>query len=211
MINIDEFLKTSSYNTWKEPKHIKLIKNTLLKLEKRIIKNLIVNIPPRHGKSELISKYFPVWYLLNNPNHRIILTTYNNSFASLLGGQCLEIINEFGADYGFHISINNKGKGHFKLDGYKGSITAVGAGGSITGRGADLIIIDDPIKNIFEAKSEIRRENLWDWLTTTAFTRLEPNGIIIIVMTRWHKDDLCGKIIKRFEIENILNEIIKLD
>ncbi len=208
MYDINEFLNKVSYNTWQEPKHIKLITKALVKLESRKIKRLIVNIPPRHGKSELISKYFPVWYLINNPDHRVILTSYSNMFSSLWGIQCMELINEFGDYYGIKISKNSRSKSHFRLEDAIGGMTSVGAGGSLTGRGANLIIIDDPIKNNFEARSHKHRDKLWEWLLTTVFTRLEPDGVIVIVMTRWHKDDICGRILNRYEIDLITDKIL---
>jgi len=81
------------------------------------------------------------------------------------------------------------------LDGHRGGMHSTGAGSSVTGRGADLLIIDDPIKNSDEAKSLVRRNNLWDWFNTTAMTRLEPNAAVVLLMTRWHRDDLCGRLL----------------
>jgi len=202
-LNLIEFAKFASFGFWKEAPHLSLIASSLEKLESRMYNNLIVNMPPRHGKSELISKYFPLWYMVKNPNHRVILTSYNSKFAEYWGGEIINIIEEIGDEIGITISKKYKAKGYFKINGAKGSMSCVGAGGSLTGRGADLIIIDDPIKNNTEASSIICRENLWDWLLSTVYTRLEPNGVIAIVMTRWHKDDLCGRIINKYEINNI--------
>lgn len=196
--NLIEFAKFASLGYWKEAPHLKLIADNLEKLEARNIKRLIVNMPPRHGKSELISKYFPLWYMIKNPSHRIILTSYNTKFAEYWGGEIMNIIYDIGDELGVKISKNKHARGSFQIEGHKGSMQCVGAGGSLTGLGANLIIIDDPIKNNTEADSQIVRENLWDWLLSTVYTRLEPDGVIAIVMTRWHKDDICGRIIKKF-------------
>lgn len=177
-----------------------------MKLSKREIKNLIVNIPPRHGKSELISKYFPVWYLALNPDERVILTTYQNKFASYWGIRIKEVIEENSEKIDLIISKSARSSNYFELKGYKGSVTCVGVGGSITGKGGNLIIVDDPIKNDQEANSFLKREKLWDWFKATLYTRLEPNGVMVLVMTRWHEDDLCGRLLnmyfKNYDLKN---------
>ena len=86
---------------------------------------------------------------------------------------------------------------HWEIEGHNGGMDAAGAYGPITGKGADVLVIDDPVKNAEEAYSPVQREKLWDWYQSTAFTRLEPNGAIILVMTRWHEDDLAGRLLKQ--------------
>ncbi|MBI5325043.1 MAG: phage terminase large subunit [Ignavibacteriae bacterium] len=167
-----------------------------------------MNMPPRHGKSELISKYFPAWYLGCHPNHNVILVSYSSSFAVSWGRKVKSLINEFGENYfGIKINPEETSSASFGLvpsypfiNAY-GTMNSVGAGGPITGKGADLLIIDDPIKNDEEAHSKTIRDNIWDWFNSTALTRLEPDGIIIIIMTRWHQDDLCGRLLKQMETE----------
>ncbi len=195
--------KAISHYKWLMPTHLKLIENTLILLTKRKIRKLIVNLPPRHGKSELISKFFPLWYLCHYPNHRIMLISYNASFAKYWSRIIRDLISEFsGTILNISLSKMHKSSESFALSNAKGSLYAIGAGGSITGRGADLIIIDDPIKNDTQANSAYFRDKIWDWFNSTVFTRLEPNGIIILVMTRWNEDDVCGRLIKnRLTIE----------
>jgi len=179
------------------PDHIKLIDNLLVKLSRREFNKLIVNMPPRHGKSELISKYFPVWYLGTFPSHRIILTCYGSSLAETFGRKVKSLVTEFGKEYfDMDLSAMSKSAKRFDLSNNTGGMDFVGAGGAITGKGANLLIIDDPIKNSAGAASYHQREMLWDWFNSTAMTRLEPEGIVVVVMTRWQEDDLCGKIIE---------------
>ena len=182
---------------WLYPKHISLIDKLLLKISLRHIKKIIINMPPRHGKSELISKFFPAWYLGNFPQHRIILTSYEAQFAASFGRKVKDILTEYGMDL-FNIKINpaSNSASRFNILQYDGGMDCVGAGGPITGKGADVLIIDDPVKNDTESNSITFRNNIWDWFNATAYTRLEPNGVIIIVMTRWNEDDLCGRIFK---------------
>ncbi len=197
-----------SNGKWDFAKHLQLINEKLLKVAKREIKKLIINMPPRHGKSELISHYFPFWYLSNFRNENVIFTTYSQAFANHFGKRLRSLFREFGNKmFGLELDKNYKSASEIKIDKSKGSIYCVGSGGSLTGRGADLMIIDDPIKNHKDASSAKLRDNLWDWFQSTAYTRLEPDAAIILVMTRWHEDDICGRL-----LESELNEweVLKL-
>lgn len=185
------------YDKWNSvPKHLAFINKKLLEIIKQGNGKLLLNMPPRHGKSLLCSKYLPFYFLANNPTKHIILSSYESSFAELWGRRVRDAFKIYGSAMNINLKKDAAAVGHFQLE-QGGSMTAVGAGGSITGRGADLFIIDDPIKNDEQANSQTQRDNLWEWFCTTAFTRLEPNATIIIVMTRWHEDDICGRLIKR--------------
>lgn len=197
-VNMPVGLAIADNSQYLIPAHIELINNALIDVSLGICKRLIVCMPPRHGKSHIISRYFPAWYLLNNPDKRIILTSYEAGFAQSWGRQVRNIINEFGPQYNVSIAKDSNAAHRFNLN-RGGSFNTAGAGGAITGKGADLFIIDDPIKNIEEAQSKVMREKLWEWFTTTAYTRLEPGGSMIIIMTRWHYDDLVGKILANDE------------
>lgn len=192
-----------SNGSYKLPKHIALLQDTILSAIKKSESRLIINMPPRHGKSEFISKYFPAWYLGTFPDKRLILCSYGQQFAEFWGRQVLDILKEFGEEL-FKVAINCKAKSskRFEIDKFKGSMNCVGALGPLTGKGADLMIIDDPVKNDCEANSYNARNKLWDWFRATAMTRLEPFATLILVMTRWHEDDLCGRIIQEFGHEN---------
>ncbi|MFP4528915.1 MAG: phage terminase large subunit [Candidatus Kapaibacterium sp.] len=186
---------TNSAYDYKYPPHIRLIDEHLVRCANREITRLVVNIPPRHGKSELISRFFPYWYLGNFPDHRVILTSYEAGFAASWGRRVRNMIAKCGPDqFGIALDPSSRAAAEFNLDGREGGMICSGAGGSITGRGADLLIIDDPVKNDAEAMSATYRNAVWEWFASTAYTRLAPGGIVVIVMTRWHEDDLCGRI-----------------
>ena len=157
---------------------------------------MIVSMPPRHGKSELLSHWAPVWYLANWPNKRIILASYQADFASSWGRKVRNTILSCGIE--MNIAEDSASASRWELKEGGGMITA-GFGGPLTGRGADLLLIDDPIKNRADANSQIQRDHLWDWWTSTARTRLEPNGSIIVIMTRWHDDDIIGRLVNEEE------------
>jgi predicted phage terminase large subunit-like protein len=205
------FAYISSMGDWKPATHFFIIEKILKKSIEKKINKLIVNLPPRHGKSEFISKYFPAFLLSNFKNKRIMLASYNAGFASHWGAGVKSLLENFSQYYSkIRISKNIKSKGNFKILGSKSGMYCVGAGGSITGRGADVLIIDDPVKNDKEAMSQKTRENLYRWFQSTAFTRIEPDGLIILMMTRWHEEDLAGILIKNFSLPfdiDVLNNL----
>lgn len=161
------------------------------------VRRLIVSMPPRHGKSLTTSVLFPAWFLAKDPNRRVILTSYSISLSRRFSRQCRNLwqTGKFKALFGLNISPTSKSADAWDIDGYDGGMLVAGIGGGITGHGADLLLIDDPIKNEEEASSGLMRDKLWEWYTTTAYTRLQPNGSIVVVATRWHEDDLIGRLI----------------
>ncbi len=188
-------LATELDKSYALPPHILLLDKILTETISAKNGRLLVNMPPRHGKSELISKYLPFWYMLNFPGKHIILTTYESNFSAHWGRKVRDLIESHGKAYGIELDKSSHAANNFRLKGKHGSMTCVGAGGALTGRGADLLIIDDPLKNDAEANSPHQRELIWDWFRSTAFTRIEPKGTVIIIMTRWHEDDLTRRIL----------------
>jgi len=170
----------------------------------RDYKILIIDEPPRHGKSQQISIDYPAWYLGRNPDAEIITSSYSGDLAIDFGTKTREKVNSDIYKFifpGVRLKADEKSKGKWRIEQKKGdswesggSYTSVGVGGPITGRGARVFIIDDPLKNREEAESEVVRKKLWQWFTSTAFTRLEPNGVMVVMHTRWHNGDLVGMI-----------------
>lgn len=160
----------------------------------------IVTVPPRYGKSEYLSKYTPSWFVGKWPNKRVMLASYAEELAAEFGLAARNLIREFGSQYfGVKLDSSSQSKTHWKISGHNGGMTAAGVGGSLTGKGADLLIIDDPVKNAEEAASPTIREKHWNWWQSTAQTRLAPNATVIVIMTRWHQDDLAGRLLKSDE------------
>ena len=146
---------------------------------------LVIEAPPRHGKSELISHYLPAWYLGTHPDRQVILTGYESSFARTWGRKARGLLEEWGeALFGVRVRGNLRAANDWGLEGFRGGMLTAGAGGPLTGRGAHLLIVDDPIKNSSDACSEVLRDRLWDWWESTASTRLEPGGCAIVIATR---------------------------
>jgi hypothetical protein len=178
--------------------HHKVLIDKLEAVESGKIKRLIVTMPPRHGKSEIVSVQFPAWAIGKNPDRNIIEASYSADLAVDFGRQVRNIIA--GERYRFlfpklTLAEDSQAKGKWNTNG-RGAYNAVGVGGATTGKGADLLLIDDPIKNRQDAESQVIRDSTWDWYTSTARTRLSPEGAIVVVMTRWHDDDLVGRILR---------------
>lgn len=168
----------------------------------RDYKILLIDEPPRHGKSQQCSIDFPAFYLGRNPNKNIITASYSADLAQDFGGKTREKVSSEEYQYIFpetFLKEDEKARGRWRTNS-GGSYIATGVGGPITGRGANIFLIDDPIKNSEEAKSKVFREKVWDWFTSTAFTRLEPGGVMVVFHTRWHLDDLAGRIIAHPEL-----------
>jgi len=154
---------------------------------------IVIEAPPRHGKSEYISKYLPAWQAATRPNHRTILTSYETKFARSWGQKARNLVQEHSDILGVQVDKWRKAAADWGIAGHDGGMITAGAGGALTGYGANLLILDDTIKNAEQALSPTIREGLWDWMQTTALTRVEPGGLTILMQTRWHNDDLSGK------------------
>ncbi len=158
----------------------------------------MINMPPRHGKSELATKRFPAWFLGRNPRLNVITASYNSELATDFGRQVRNIVSskEYGALFQTRLAPDSKAANRWNTDA-GGMYIAAGVGTSVTGRGADVFLIDDPLKDRQEADSELRRNTVWDWYSSTAYTRLAKGGRIIVIQTRWHEDDLAGRLLEQ--------------
>lgn len=180
---------------YKPARHHRVLAAALEEVEKGLIPRLIVTMPPRHGKSELISKRFPAWFLGRDPYRQVAFATYSGDFAEDTGRTVRDIMETARFAQVFPGS-RLKTKAAKVLETTEGGRAVfVGAGGPLTGRGADLLVIDDIIKDAEEAESPTTREKRWEWFTRVAMTRLmEVNSAVVVVMTRWHEDDLIGRL-----------------
>lgn len=158
---------------------------------------IIISAPPRHGKSELISVHTSAWVLENLPRRNVILTGYGSDLVEASARKVRDLIDENEDTLKCRVRRDVRQVSAFltETDGY---MFSVGLGGAITGRGAHVLLIDDYIKEIKEALSQAHRDYVWNWFVTTAMTRLEPGASVIIIATRWHSDDLIGRIIKNY-------------
>ena len=160
-------------------------------------KRIIVTMPPRHSKSMSITETFPSFFLGKNPNKRVITTAYGDSLARKFGRLNKSKIDEYGEElFGLTLNDENASNNNWGLKGFRGGQISTGIGGSITGEGADLLIVDDPYKNHEMAFSEVQREKVFNEWQNTLLTRLHKGASVIVVQTRWHEDDLVGRLLK---------------
>lgn len=161
---------------------------------------ILVSMPPRHGKSEFLSVHTPQWYLETYPQNRVILASYGAELATEFG---VRVRDTFQDPDLAHLLRTRLKKDAQRADNFKttdgGGMISIGTGGSATGKGANLFLIDDFIKNAEEALSETQKKKNWDWFLSTAFTRLEPDATIIVLATRWAQNDLIGMILEKFD------------
>lgn len=195
--------------SYEKPAHIVALAEKLEAVERGEIKRLMVLEPPRHGKSELISLRFPCWYLARHPLNYIVQTGYAESIALTHSRKARDIFVSLEMSRLFpqiryrpeiprqETEIPERQAAHEWGTKQGGSYFATGIGGGLTGRGFDIGIIDDPVKDAEEAYSITIRNKVWEWYRTVFYTRAAPEAAIIVVMTRWHFDDLAGRILEQ--------------
>jgi predicted phage terminase large subunit-like protein len=182
------------YPRFELPPHLRTLVQILERVERGELDRVMIFMPPRHGKSFITSTLFPAWFLGRNPTKSIIASSYGQELASDFGRRVRNFVAEplhrqifphcviaddSDAVHRFHLTAG-------------GAYYATGAGGPLTGRGADLLLIDDPIKNAEDARSPAFRRSLNDWYQSTAYTRLQPGGAVVLIQTRWNEADLAG-------------------
>lgn len=207
-----DFARMTTRN-WIDFAHITYISNIIADfIHDRLIapngrpaERLFLTMPPRHGKSFLLSEHVPAWYLSMFPDEQVILTTYEANFAAKWGGKVRNLVQEHGQKFGLSLAADSQAKNRWSLaKPHLGGMITAGMGGPITGEGGGLLIGDDWVKNAEEANSEVWRENAWDWFNTTFKTRgqkdlNDPNAKepkMLLLMTRWHDDDPMGRLLQ---------------
>ena len=170
------------------------------------IGRLMVFMPPRHWKSTTTSVLFPTYVLGRNPDMRIGITSYNGKLAMgfsrrarnhLMGNPYRALFGDRSASEVAEVEVSEQSRSveEWNIEGTRGGVMAAGVGGGITGRGFNLLIVDDPHKDREDAESQARRNTIWGWWTSTARTRIEKGGAVVVIQTRWHCDDLSGRLI----------------
>lgn len=196
--NLVDFIKFTKPDFTPAPHHT-LICKELEAVERGEVTRLIIEAPPRHGKSELCSRRYPAWYLGRHPANQVITASYGGVLSGDFGWEVRSIV---GDDYykvlfpDTALVADSKASNRWRTS-QGGIYVAAGIGGPIGGRGAHLLMIDDPVKDREEADSPRYRDRAWNWYTNVAYPRLMPGGAIVIITTRWHEDDLVGRILEQ--------------
>lgn len=179
--------------------HLAII-DALEAVERRDIKRLIITVPPRSGKSQIASRAFPAWYLGRNPDHEFVVASYGAELAQSFSRNIRDQLRDEQWPFpGVRLREGQQTVGSWGLEDYRGGLTAVGVRGSLTGRGAHVALVDDPIKDRKDADSPTIRQNTLDWLYDVLFTRLAPNAAVVLIQTRWHAGDPAGHLIKEMQ------------
>mgnify|MGYP001763564995 FL=1 len=173
---------------------LQLIDQTLIDTTNTTDGRAIITLPPQEGKSQRVSRRYPLWTLTHNPNTRIAIVSYSHAVARRWGRTIRDDITTH-PDLGLTIRPDLSAQHEWQLAEAQGGVYTTGIGGSLTGRPVDLLIIDDPIKDREKADSTIYRNRVWDWWTDVASTRLAPGAPVILILTRWHQDDLAGRLL----------------
>jgi predicted phage terminase large subunit-like protein len=165
-------------------------------------------MPPRHGKSELASIRFPAWHLGHNPGHEIINVGYNLDLPMKFSRKVREIFRDPHYQAIFPQACLDPESQSVETwsTTQGGGFLAAGVGGGITGKGAHVLIVDDPLKNQEEADNPLTREKLWDWYQSTAYTRLAPGGGVLVIETWWNDDDLAGRLLQAMNADALADQ-----
>ena len=174
-----------------------LIDQALMDVENGTCDRLIISMPPQEGKSTRVTKVGPLWFLTRNPERRIAVVSYSAGLALTFGRDIRKFITdnqgqEGTLDLGLRISPDNGAASEWTLDKHKGGVKAVGLTGGLTGKPADILFIDDPVSNREQAESPTFRERAKNFWRSVGSTRLAPGAPVILILTRWHVDDMAG-------------------
>lgn len=183
-----------------QTKALDLIDEYLVKVEAGEIDRLIINLPPQEGKSTRVTTIGPLWFLTRDPSRRIAIVSYAQDLADEFGRNIRNHISsndgdDGSLDLGLQVARDNGAARRWQLEGNKGGVRAVGIRGGLTGRPVDALFIDDPISNLEQANSKTYREQAWGFWQSVGITRLAPGAPVILVLTRWHADDLAGRLL----------------
>lgn len=165
---------------------------------------LVISCPPQHGKSLTVTETFPSYYIGKYPDKRCIIACYNDDFAGKFGRRNKAKIDEYGSPI-FNIRLKKASGRDMEVQGHEGGIITRGIMSGITGNAGDLILIDDPVKNRMEADSQTYRDRLWEEWENSIMTRTQAGTKIILIQTRWHEDDLAGRVIARENYVEVVN------
>ena len=195
-----DYLALSQGKTWKRTRLSEFLAQKVQEFAETDTGNaydiLVISCPPQHGKSITITESFPSWYIGTHPTANVIIACYSSEFGNRFARRNKEKIKALGSDL-FGISIGAIDRAdEFELDNAKGRLISRGIMSGITGNPANLIIMDDPIKNQQEADSPTYRNNLWEEWQSSIKTRLAAKAKIVIILTRWHEDDIAGRVLE---------------
>lgn len=191
-----------AYPKWIYNPFIRDVEDKILRIAENKEIYVMFSAPPRHGKTMFIDRVLPAWYLGRFPDNRVLLITYQDGFSRTQSRHARNIFRRLGKSvFGLEVADDTSAANAWDIAGHEGGMEAVGAGGAITGKGAHLLIVDDLIKGREQALNENILDEHWEWFNTDVLSRLEPGSSVIIIMTRWTRSDIIGKVVDRQEAD----------
>jgi len=178
---------------WMDLRHLRFL-GEIVTESIELLQPTIVCMPPRNCKTTTVGVWTPFWALARNPELSILYVSYEKNFARKWGLRVRQLIELYGAEYGLKLSTSQTAADNWKLES-GGGMECVGAGGGISGKDAKLLICDDLVKDDEAARSDLQRDNLWDWWESTVIQRIEPDTAVFVIGTRWHEDDIIGRLL----------------
>ncbi|MDX3232876.1 terminase large subunit domain-containing protein [Streptomyces sp. ME19-01-6] len=179
-----------------QARHLDLVDQAFQRIAAGERLKVLLTVPPRHGKSRRASRWGPVWYLRKHPDHRVMLASYAATLADDHGRWIRDTITGYSDALGIALNPASRAANRFDIEGHEGGMVTAGVGGGLTGKGANLAIVDDPVKGAEDAESPTQRERVWEWWQSVLLTRLEPTGSLLVIQTRWHPEDLAGRLLE---------------
>jgi predicted phage terminase large subunit-like protein len=193
--NLMEWAETAIRGYGQKPaKHHRFLIDELEALSRGDADRLMIQMPPGSAKSTYASVLFPAWWFTRHPKDSIITASHTAGLATYFGRRARTMIAEEAHSLGYDIAVRDRANSHWSTSS-GGEYYAIGIRGAMIGRRADLAIIDDPVKSQIEADSPVHRDRVWDWFRSDLIPRLKPKARIVLIMTRWHQDDLCGRLL----------------
>lgn len=185
----------------KQARHLDMIDDVFQRIAAGERMQVMITCPPRHGKSQRASRWGPLWYLRRHPTGRVMLASYGADLADDHGRWVRDQLREYGETLGVRLDPGSHAASRFDLEqprglSVRGGMVTAGVGGSLNGKGFSLGIIDDPFKGSDDANSPAQRQRVWDWYQSVFYTRRAPGASIVLINTRWHEDDLSGRILE---------------
>lgn len=193
----------ASRGWWRTARHLEFLNRLIVQAAFEPLR-LLIAVPPQHGKSSLFSQFGPAWFLGSFPDLSVILASYEADFAAEWGRKARDVLEEFGpAVFGIWVRPDSSAANRWQVVGHQGAMRTAGLGGPITGKPADLLLIDDPVKNQAEATSETVQSDHWEWWLSVARTRLHKNSSVLVMMTRWDKRDIGGQLVEKAGFQEV--------
>lgn len=184
-------------NEWRMARHHALVDRKLTGIISRqtAARILLINEPPRHGKSEHVSHWLPAWFRIRYPDDYCGVASYSSDFAKDWGRKAMGSACEAARHFGYRLDRRRMAANHWGWSGWRGGMRTGGIRSGWTGKGLRLFVLDDLVKDDEEAQSETLLEKHWDWFRSTARSRLTPDGVVVIMATRWTQKDITGRIL----------------